>query len=67
MRQHKSQNPPPFREGLKDAAQRVAFHEVFRLAKPISTDNRNGLGDNLFSEMDDQLRSNSYIIGESLC
>jgi LmbE family N-acetylglucosaminyl deacetylase len=67
MRQHKSQNPLPFREGLKDAAAKLTCHEVFRLARPISTDNRNGPRDDLFSGMDDQLRSNGYIIGESLC
>jgi hypothetical protein len=67
LRQHKSQNPPPFREGLKDAAAKLTCHEVFRLARPISTDNRNGPRDDLFSGMDDQLRSNGYIIGESLC
>ena len=67
LRQHKSQNPPPFREGLKDAAAKLTCHEVFRLARLISTDNRNGPRDDLFSGMDDQLRSNGYIIGESLC
>jgi len=52
-RQHKSQNPPPFREGLKDAAAKLACHEVFRLARPIGADHRNGSGDDLFGGMGD--------------
>lgn len=53
MRQHKSQNPPPFREGLKDAAAKLACHELFRLVRPIGADHGNGSGDDLFGGMGD--------------
>jgi LmbE family N-acetylglucosaminyl deacetylase len=49
--QHRSQHPP-FSGKPEIEAQRLACHEVFRLARPISNDNTGAPVDDLFAGMD---------------
>ena len=52
-RQHRSQNPPPYYERVEDAAQRLACHELFRLARPVKAGNGAEPEDDLFSDIGD--------------
>lgn len=52
-RQHRSQNPPPYYERVEDAAQRLACHELFRLARPAKAGNGAEPEDDLFSDIGD--------------